>query len=160
MIIVTMTTVGFGDYVPYTTLGKIVTMITALWGAFIISLLIVSVSAIFTLSPKQKVAYEKLVRVRTAAKWIISAMRYHAMSKKLKDSDNLRSSKSIRSSIYISESIVVKYRKVLEKNIKKFKEISKSVKISNERSLVTNKVNITNRSYISSNFSFLFYQYQ
>lgn len=83
MVIVTMTTVGFGDYVPYTTIGKIVTMITALWGAFIISLLIVSVNTIFTLSPKQKVAYTKLIRVRSAAKCIISAMRYHVVNRKL-----------------------------------------------------------------------------
>ena len=54
MVIVTMTTVGFGDYVPYTTLGKLVTIMTALWGAFIISLLIVSVNAIFTLSHQNK----------------------------------------------------------------------------------------------------------
>ena len=140
LIIVTMTTVGFGDYVPYTTLGKLVTMITALWGAFIISLLIVSVNAIFTLSPKQKVAYDKLIRVRTAAKCIISAMRYHVINTKLKYAQNIRVTRSSRSSIYISDAIVSKYWKIFEKNIKKFKEISKSVKISGERSAVTSKV--------------------
>jgi hypothetical protein len=39
-----MTTVGYGDIVPVTTLGKILAVITALWGGFIISLLIASVN--------------------------------------------------------------------------------------------------------------------
>ena len=58
LIVVTMTTVGFGDYVPYTTLGKTVALITVLWGTFIISLLIVSVKDLFTLTPKQFTAWE------------------------------------------------------------------------------------------------------
>jgi len=44
LTVITMTTVGFGDYVPVTTFGKIVTLGTALWGGFIITLLIVSVN--------------------------------------------------------------------------------------------------------------------
>jgi hypothetical protein len=44
-----MTTVGFGDIVPFSLFGRIVIMITSLWGAFLISLLIVSVAKIFEL---------------------------------------------------------------------------------------------------------------
>ena len=140
MVIVTMTTVGFGDYVPYTTIGKIVTMITALWGAFIISLLIVSVNTIFTLSPKQKVAYTKLIRVRSAAKCIISAMRYHVVNRKLRDITNGRESQMSRITTYVNEQLVKKYWKSFEKRLKKFNEISKNYKISQEQTMVTRKV--------------------
>ena len=45
-----MTTVGYGDYQPYTYPGKIVIMFTALWGAFMISLILLTVSNIFKMS--------------------------------------------------------------------------------------------------------------
>ena len=43
-VIVTMTTVGYGDFYPVTHLGRIVGVIASLWGAFIISLLMVTLS--------------------------------------------------------------------------------------------------------------------
>lgn len=66
-IITTITTVGYGDFVPVTTLGKALFIITAFYGGFIISLLIVSVEGIFSLSTKQETAYRKLTMVKTAA---------------------------------------------------------------------------------------------
>lgn len=45
-----MTTVGFGDIVAFSYFGRFVIMITAFWGTFLISLLIVTVGKIFELS--------------------------------------------------------------------------------------------------------------
>jgi len=45
--VVTITTVGFGDLVAFSYFGRVIIMITAFWGAFLISLLIVSVGKIF-----------------------------------------------------------------------------------------------------------------
>ena len=67
-IVATITTVGYGDFFPITTLGKALFIITAFYGGFIISLLIVSVEGIFSLNTKQETAYRKLVMVKTAAK--------------------------------------------------------------------------------------------
>ena len=50
VIVVTMTTVGFGDLVPYSYIGRIIIMVTSFWGAFLISLVIVSVSKKFELT--------------------------------------------------------------------------------------------------------------
>jgi voltage-gated potassium channel Kch len=42
-----MTTVGYGDVSPQTLFGKFVAIAAALWGTFLISLLILSVGQIF-----------------------------------------------------------------------------------------------------------------
>ena len=49
-VIITMTTVGYGDVFAVSTFGRIVSIINALWGAFIISLLVSSIGKIFELS--------------------------------------------------------------------------------------------------------------
>lgn len=43
VIVVSITTVGFGDLVPYSYMGRIIIMISAFWGAFLISLMIVTI---------------------------------------------------------------------------------------------------------------------
>jgi hypothetical protein len=50
LTIITLTTVGYGDIAPSTPPGRFVAMIIALWGAFLISLLVVTVSSVFDLS--------------------------------------------------------------------------------------------------------------
>ena len=49
-IVITMTTVGYGDISPSTLPGRCVAMIAALWGAFLISLLVVTMSSFFDLT--------------------------------------------------------------------------------------------------------------
>jgi len=56
LIVITMTTVGFGDFSPKTYMGKLIIMFTALWGAFMISLLVLTVSNVFNLSKNQQQA--------------------------------------------------------------------------------------------------------
>ena len=48
--IITMTTVGYGDVVPATMFGRLVAILAAIWGTFLISLLILSVGNIFGLN--------------------------------------------------------------------------------------------------------------
>ena len=52
-IVITMTTVGFGDVVPVTVPGRLIVIFAALWGTFLISILILSVGNIFKLSRKE-----------------------------------------------------------------------------------------------------------
>lgn len=82
VIVITMTTVGFGDVVAYSHFGRLIVMITAFWGTFLISLLIVSVSKIFELTRKQRKAMHHLFLTRKAARSITSAMRYFLAKKK------------------------------------------------------------------------------
>ncbi len=55
-VIITMTTVGYGDVVAVSPFGRIISIINALWGAFVISLLVGSIASILTLSDAQKKA--------------------------------------------------------------------------------------------------------
>ena len=48
--IITLTTIGYGDYSPITPAGQIFTMLYAFWGALYLSLLVVACSSIFNLS--------------------------------------------------------------------------------------------------------------
>jgi ABC-type Fe3+-siderophore transport system permease subunit len=88
---VTITTVGFGDLVPYCFIGRIIIMVTSFWGAFIISLVIVSVSKIFELSRNQKKAMHHLFLTRKAASSITSAMRYFMAKKRAKRTEQTTS---------------------------------------------------------------------
>lgn len=42
-VIITMTTVGYGDVFAVSPFGRVISIINALWGAFIISLLVSSI---------------------------------------------------------------------------------------------------------------------
>jgi len=48
-----MTTVGYGDILPHTIGGQITAMTIAIWGSFVISLLIMITADIFVFDPKE-----------------------------------------------------------------------------------------------------------
>ena len=53
-VLVTMTTVGYGDYYPTTNLGCLIIIVTAIIGNIIISLIIVSMQNIFMFTENEK----------------------------------------------------------------------------------------------------------
>ena len=53
LITITLTTVGYGDVLPNTDGGNLVCLITAVWGGFIASLLVLVVSNVFELTEAQ-----------------------------------------------------------------------------------------------------------
>lgn len=48
VVILTMTTVGYGDYFPRTTPGRIVAFLVCVWGVYIVSLTVVALNNILT----------------------------------------------------------------------------------------------------------------
>jgi voltage-gated potassium channel len=50
MMFITITTVGYGDFTPRTDAGRIFIMMGAIWGAFIISLIVLVVGNTFALN--------------------------------------------------------------------------------------------------------------
>jgi hypothetical protein len=77
--------VGFGDLVPFSTIGRIIIMITSFWGAFIISLVIIVCANFFNLSRNQKKAMHHLFLTRKAAASITAALRYNVELSKMQD---------------------------------------------------------------------------
>lgn len=59
-IIITITSVGYGDFCPKSFVGRTIIAICAIWGAVLISLVVLVVSNIFQLDDKQEQALLKL----------------------------------------------------------------------------------------------------
>jgi potassium intermediate/small conductance calcium-activated channel subfamily N protein 2 len=57
-IFVTMTTVGYGDFFPKTNIGRIVGIVVAFWGVFIVSLFVVSLSTMLQFDSGEEKAFE------------------------------------------------------------------------------------------------------
>jgi len=53
-VVVTMTVVGYGDYYPRTLFGKITTLLVCLWGVFVVSLIVVTLTNILSMESGQE----------------------------------------------------------------------------------------------------------
>lgn len=80
---ITLTTVGYGDIYPNTDGGNAIILVTAVWGGFVASLLVLIVSNVFELNEKQKSAVASIKLNRSAARSIMHAMQYFVARKKL-----------------------------------------------------------------------------
>lgn len=83
-VVVTMGTVGFGDIVPVSHVGRFIIMITTVWGTFIFTLVIVAFGSMFNLSPHQKKAMHHLLLTRKAASTLTNAYRFYKATKDFK----------------------------------------------------------------------------
>ena len=75
-VIITMTTVGYGDVYAVSPFGRVISIINALWGAFIISLLVASIGKIFELSENQKKAIAEITNSKKAAQSLRASFDY------------------------------------------------------------------------------------
>lgn len=80
MALISMTTVGYGDYYPVTIPGRIVAILACSWGVVILSLVVLALTTEFEQTPSQAASYSILERlqfhdslVNTAAEFIASA---------------------------------------------------------------------------------------
>ena len=69
-IVITLTTVGYGDISPSTIPGRLICMISALWGAFLIGAIVSCLNDTFGLTYEQELALGKIRLSRKAAKTI------------------------------------------------------------------------------------------
>lgn len=83
-IIITILTVGFGDYYPQTHLGRLICVVACLWGTFLISLMVVSLTISVEFTPQEEKAYEELKNSESNLQLRIKAIELVRLSHKLK----------------------------------------------------------------------------
>lgn len=63
-VIVTMATVGYGDYWPTSYLGRIVGMISCFWGVFTLSTMVVILNNLLEFTEPEQKSYEVLMKMK------------------------------------------------------------------------------------------------
>lgn len=74
---VTMATIGYGDYYPYTSLGRLICALTGAWGAAMFSVIVFVIQDGMDLSKRQNTCFLQIRKVRAAGKAVLQALRYH-----------------------------------------------------------------------------------
>jgi hypothetical protein len=59
-----MTTVGYGDFFPISNLGRIIGILACLWGVFIVSIFVVTLTNLLEFTKQEGKSYEILCKLR------------------------------------------------------------------------------------------------
>ncbi|CDW88462.1 small-conductance calcium-activated potassium channel protein [Stylonychia lemnae] len=62
-VIITMATVGYGDYFPISNFGRIVGILACLWGVFIVSIFVVTLNNLLEFSKQEEKSYDILCKL-------------------------------------------------------------------------------------------------
>ena len=80
-VVITMTTVGYGDVYAVSPFGRAISIINALWGAFVISMLVASIGQVFDLNDNQKKAIVQITNRKKAAYSLKASLKYFIAKK-------------------------------------------------------------------------------
>ena len=80
-MVVTITTVGYGDIAPHSYFGRIILMVISIWGAFMISLIVLTVASVFQLSKNQVKAMGHIRVTKSGVKTIEAAFKFYKAKK-------------------------------------------------------------------------------
>jgi hypothetical protein len=77
-----MTSVGYGNIIASTELGRITTCVTALIGAIYLSLLVAIVTELFILAPNKIEAIDRMHSDKSAANCVMASLKYNVARRK------------------------------------------------------------------------------
>lgn len=110
MTTITLTTVGYGDLSPCTPPGRFILLLMACWGAFLISLLVVTLSGMFSLEQEQMMAMRRILITRRAAKTITSAFKYFITKKRLYLLRKTEEPEAVEHSVFLKQIRPIRYQ--------------------------------------------------
>ncbi len=159
-VVITMTTVGFGDYYPRNILGKTIIVISCFLGTFLISMMVAALTYIIEFNNQEAVAYDKIKCSDNDREYGLKAVlllqrsfRYIFHMKRLNSDLMLINDKPFRilkSNLFRDVKCAFEdFRKIKYKKIKQnfYSEIEKIIKklnvnISNEMDKIKDEINI------------------
>jgi hypothetical protein len=123
-VIITMATVGFGDFYPISLMGRAIIVISSFWGTFLISLMVAALTLSVEFNPQENVAYEtlkqskaKIIHGKIGVLLLQGAWRYFFHVNKLITTPNLN-----------TDPIFRYHRSMIFLKLKKAREIFRSMK--------------------------------
>jgi hypothetical protein len=125
-----MTSVGFGDFYPSTSFGRIIGTLLAIWGIFIFTFTATSFLISSQFSEREKRVYNKIEAQyqyfnyeKKAAEVITAVFILNLRSKHPLENDNVQTDDQLRRRSTVSSYIEKKAKKYLHKCIKSFKKL-------------------------------------
>lgn len=124
MVMLTMTTVGYGDFFPKTHQGRFIAVLSCIWGIFLISLMVVTLTNFLLFTNEESRSFNYINRVKALEKskkfaklYIKSQLERFLYYKRSKKDPNFKS--------YVENlNLVIKY------NFKKYKEAKQQAKFA------------------------------
>ena len=118
---ITMTTVGYGDISPKSFFGRLISVVTCLFGVFLVGLVVISVTSYFNLEGIESNVYKILLKSKKMEKRNKSA--YKSIVQYLKSIKEIKEKKNIftEGNINLINNLVTKEKNKLNKNLKEFK---------------------------------------
>lgn len=97
LVVLTMTTVGYGDIYPNTHIGRFIIVIACFWGVFLVSMMVVTLNDTSKFSPAEKRSYDMLTKLkakeqayRAASKLVAVCLQYMVFKRKFRLSENFQ----------------------------------------------------------------------
>ena len=72
-----MTTVGYGDVYAVSPFGRVISIVNAFWGSFLISMLVGLIGGIFQMNEKQKLAVTDINKFKQAGASVRATIKYY-----------------------------------------------------------------------------------